>query len=146
MTVALCRLGVLIGALTLLPAQSKQWRGTWSATLGGSGRTLGGAWTATVADDPNVAYGSWTMLDSSGKQLGSGTWSARKAENHWEGAWRAWEANVEKASGTWSARSLPMSPSGFSALLEAALSNVASGTWKAGRAAGGWSIRAYRQR
>ena len=144
MICAPCRLGLLIGALALLPAQSKHWRGTWSATVGGTGRALGGAWTATVADDPNVAYGSWTLLNPSGEQLASGTWSARKAANRWEGVWRAWDGKAEIASGSWSARSPVLSPSGFAALLESAVSQGAGGDWKAGRASGAWSIRTYR--
>ncbi len=133
--------GIVLAVAAQLGAQSPSWRGTWSAT--GLGRTLTGAWTARSGDDSNTVLGSWTLLDPAGKPLASGYWSARKAEKSWEGAWQTRDAKGLTLSGSWSAQAPIPVPAGLSGLLEAALSQVAKGTWQRGGRKGAWAIRTY---
>ena len=134
-------MGMALALAAQLAAQSPQWRGIWSAT--GLGRTLTGAWTATRGDDSNTVLGSWTLLDPAGKPLASGSWAARKAEKRWEGAWQTRDARGQTLAGSWTAQSPLPAPSGLADLLEAALSQVANGTWQRGGRKGTWAIRAY---
>jgi len=124
-----------------LGAHSPQWSGTWAAT--GLGRTLTGTFAATRGDDSHTVLGYWTLLDPAGKSLASGSWSARQAEKRWEGAWQTRDAKGQTLSGSWTAQSPLPAPSGLTDLLEAALSQVAHGTWQRGGRRGAWSIRAY---
>lgn len=123
-------------------AQSKSWRGTWSASAGSGGRAFGGTWDATLGEDPDTAFGSWSVLDQAGTTLASGTWSARKEQKIWRGAWKARTASNQVLSGTWRAQSPLPATAHLSGLLESAIAKPASGTWSMGAASGAWSIRA----
>ena len=125
-------------------AQSKTWRGTWSANASNGSTVFGGAWDAAAGEDADTVSGSWTLMDKSGDTLADGTWAAHKDQNVWRGSWKARNRSGRLYSGTWRAHGeLPASVR-FPALFESALSKVASGTWQMGAAySGAWSIRAY---
>ena len=115
--------------------------GTWSATAGQ--RTLGGTWTAEPHEEADSAWGTWSLVDRSGRRIASGTWGTRKANGKWQGQWRAEADGRGSYSGGWTAEvTLDASASMF-ALLQAAVSDVVSGSWSAPRRLSGeWSIRA----
>jgi len=121
-------------------AETTYWEGTWTAT--GGGTTLGGTWTARPHQDPTVGQGAWTLRDGSGRVVASGSWSARKGEKSWEGTWQARASSGPIYSGTWTARAPLDSASAFGAMLDRAVEQVVSGSWRDGRGrSGGWSIR-----
>lgn len=115
--------------------------GTWSATAGG-GRTLMGTWTA-VPDSPSGAVtGTWTLVDAKGRTIAAGGWSATKSRARWAGAWRAAVSGRRREySGTWRAGPDLKGGTRFADLFEKAAQAVVSGTWRAGRRSGAWSIR-----
>ncbi len=133
---------LLAAAGGIAAAQPARWHGTWSATDGRT--TLRGTWSANAGDNPDIGLGQWTMLDASGRVIAGGTWSARKAEQRWEGSWRARDPSGHTYSGSWTAQLPLQPPAHFSDMLELSLSKVVSGGWRTARGrAGAWSIRAY---
>lgn len=123
-----------------LTAQNRRLRGRWAARVGG--QEIFGTWTARDQADQTAAHGTWALLNASGEAVASGTWAARKLPDGWRGSWSARTANDRVISGEWSAGTgLPPS-SGFFALVESALKELVSGTWRSGGASGTWSIRA----
>ena len=129
--------GLLALALSL-PAQPSEIRGSWSATAGT--RNFIGSWTASLKTSANVSWGTWRLLDTSGKILAEGVWSVRRAGEGWQGSWRA-DSSGRSYGGTWKSDvKLPVSER-FADLLDAALKEVVSGTWRAGQTSGAWSLR-----
>jgi len=124
--------------------QSKTWHGTWSATVGNSGRVLSGTWDASLAKDQDSVVGNWAITDPNGATLGVGTWSARKEAKTWRGSWQARTASNQTYSGTWSALTDLPATTHISGLFDSAATQPVSGTWRMGSEyAGAWSIRAY---
>src|SRR5215472_8763214 len=130
------------GATIAMP-QSKSWRGTWTATVGGGSSVLGGTWDASLAQDPDTVQGNWTLSDPNGATLAQGTWAARKDAKAWKGTWQARGATGQTYSGTW--RTQARLPAGvhMQELFDLALTKAISGTWQMSTYSGAWSIRAY---
>jgi len=123
-----------------LAAQSQELRGTWAVSAGQ--RTLSGTWTAEPHQDATAATGTWQVRDDSGKRVAEGSWSARKAANEWSGSFQVRVVVGDVYSGTWTAQA-PVAPgSGLLDLLRAAIGQMISGAYEAGKdLKGGWSVR-----
>jgi hypothetical protein len=132
---------LLLLSLTTASAQSKSWRGTWSATIAGGGRVFGGTWDATLGDDPDTVLGNWSAIDQAGETVATGTWAARKESKIWRGSWQARLASGQVFSGTWRSQSQLPATAHLADLLEAASAKTAGGTWRMGAASGAWSIQ-----
>lgn len=116
--------------------------GTWSAA-NRSGLTLGGTWTAVPDSATGTVTGTWTLVDAQGRTLADGGWSAAKSPERWTGAWRAVVSGREgEYSGTWTASVDLKADARLADLFEKAAQTVVSGTWRAGKQSGEWSIRA----
>ena len=115
---------------------------TWSARTS-AGRTFIGTWTAAAGPTSGTASGTWTLVNEQGKTLASGVWTAAKSPSGWTGSWRA-ANSVSKTeySGTWSAGVDLKADAPVADLFAKAAQAVVSGTWRAGRQSGQWSIRA----
>lgn len=135
---------LLLSLAAAAAAQSARWHGTFAATA--QGATLAGTWTAQAGKDPHTAFGSWALLNAAGKPIAAGTWSAAKAEDRWEGGWRARVESGREFSGGWTAHLTAGSGATMSELFEAAVKSMASGNWQSGRAGGVWSIRAVAEK
>jgi hypothetical protein len=119
--------------------------GTWSATSGG-GRTLAGTWTAIPDSTGGAVTGTWTLVDAQGRTVADGAWSAAKSHARWAGTWRAAVAGrAGEYSGTWSAGLESEGDARLADLFEKAAHAVVSGTWRAGRQSGAWSIRTSKE-
>lgn len=116
--------------------------GTWGATSR-TGITLQGTWTAVADPKTGAVTGTWTLEDGKRKTVLGGAWSAAKSPDGWTGAWRAVVSGRKgEYSGTWNA-SVDLKPdASFADLFERAVKSVVSGSWRAGRQSGAWSIRA----
>jgi hypothetical protein len=113
-------------------------RGTWVATAGQ--RVLRGRWSAQVQPGaPNDAIGSWTLDGNNQQVLLQGTWAARKDPRRWSGTW---SARVERSTtihaGTWQADPAGLHGKTFADMLRQTAEHRVAGTWRAGRARGGW--------
>ena len=120
-------------------------QGTWSAASGTrtSAPALGGTWTATADPTTGAVSGSWTLVDQKGKVVMQGAWSAVKSPTGWTGAWRAAvDRSKSEYSGTWRADLKMKADARFADLFAAAANAAVSGTWRAHRRSGRWSIRA----
>ena len=116
--------------------------GTWSATTGGR-RTLAGTWTAVPDPTGRAVTGTWTLVDGKGRTVARGAWSAAKSPARWTGAWRAVvSGRGGEYAGTWTTGIDLKAGARFVDLFETAVRTVVSGTWRAGRRSGSWSIRA----
>lgn len=116
--------------------------GTWSARTGG-GLTLMGTWTAVPDSVRGTVTGTWTLVEAQGRTVADGAWSAAKSPAGWNGAWRAVVAGKDgEYSGTWTAGVRLKANAPLVDLFETAVQAIASGTWRAGRQSGAWSIRA----
>lgn len=116
---------------------------TWSARSS-AGRTFTGTWTAVADPATGTVTGTWTLDDANGKTAARGGWSAAKSAAGWTGAWRAIVTGSKtEYSGTWSAGVDHKPDARFADLFEMAVQKVVSGTWRAGRQSGAWSIRAF---
>jgi len=116
--------------------------GTWSARSS-SGLTLMGTWTAVPDTATGTVTGTWALMDAQGGTVAYGGWSAAKSSDRWTGAWRAVVSGREgEYSGTWTAAVELKGDARFVDLFEKATQSVVSGTWRAGKQSGAWSIRA----
>jgi hypothetical protein len=114
---------------------------TWAARSS-SGLTLGGTWTATEDPKTGTVTGTWTLLNAQGRTTVSGAWSAAKSPSGWTGNWRAAAAGRPgEYSGTWTAAVDLKGGAGFADLFAKAAQSAVSGTWRAGRQSGAWTIR-----
>ena len=129
----------------LLAVETRQLQGGWSATDGQ--HVFTGSWTARTQEEPDTGGGAWSLFNTSGDIVLSGAWSVRKAGGVWRGSWQARITRGRTFSGTWTAKTNAPASSGFAYLLEAAVSEMVTGTWKAeGGRSGGWSIRTNARR
>lgn len=120
-------------------------QGTWSARVGTGTKApmFGGTWTATADPATGAVTGSWTLIDAKGKIVTRGAWSAAKSATGWTGSWRAVvEGSKGEYSGTWSANVKLKPDARFADLFEGAVKAAVSGSWRAHRSSGQWSIRA----
>ncbi|MGE5733000.1 MAG: hypothetical protein ACM37U_13725 [Gemmatimonas sp.] len=116
--------------------------GAWTATTS-SGRALTGTWTAVPDSTSGTVTGTWTLVDAQGRTVAGGGWSAAKSPTRWTGAWRAVIAGrAGEYSGTWTAGVDLKADARLVDLFEKAIQSVVSGTWRAGKQSGAWSIRA----
>jgi hypothetical protein len=116
--------------------------GTWSARSS-SGLTLTGTWTAVPDTATGTVTGTWALVDAQGRTVADGGWSAAKSSDRWTGAWRAVVSGRQgEYSGTWTAAVELKGDARFVDLFEKAAQTVVSGTWRAGKQSGAWSIRA----
>lgn len=116
---------------------------TWAARSS-TGLTLGGTWTASEDEKTGAVTGTWTLLDGQGRTVAAGAWSATKSPTGWAGNWRAAAAGKPgEYSGTWSARADLKPNAKFADLFAKAVETAVSGTWRAGRQSGSWTIQAF---
>jgi hypothetical protein len=88
--------------------------------------------------------GTWTVVNEQGKTMMGGGWSATKAPNGWTGNWRAAvSGRKDEYSGAWSADVELKANGSLTDLLAQGVETIVSGTWRAGRQSGTWSIRAF---
>lgn len=115
---------------------------TWAARSS-TGLTLGGTWTATEDAKTGAVTGTWTLVDTKGRVVRRGAWSAAKAASGWTGSWRAIvEGTRGEYAGTWTA-SVDLQPgTRFADMFAKAMETAVSGTFRAGRVSGSWTIRA----
>jgi hypothetical protein len=117
---------------------------TWSARSS-TGLTLMGTWTAVPDQTSGAVTGTWTLVDTQGETVARGGWSAAKSTTGWTGAWRsAVSGSKIEYSGTWSAGVDLKANAPFAELFETAAQAAVSGSWRAGRQSGAWSIRAFK--
>ena len=117
-------------------------RGSWSASSR-AGLTLSGTWTATSDPKTGSVTGTWTLIDKKGTIVRRGAWSAAKSPKGWTGGWRAAiPGSKAEYAGTWSADVDLESDARLADLFQLAVKTAVSGTWRAGRQSGAWSIRA----
>jgi hypothetical protein len=135
--------GLRAGALQDRPGDRQgAHRGTWSAKSS-TGRPLAGTWTARADPATGSVTGTWTLDDAKGRPVMRGGWSAAKSPKEWTGAWRAAVSGSKtEYAGTWSAKVDLEADARFADLFERAVQTVVSGSWRAGRHSGAWSIRA----
>ena len=144
-------LGAFVFAMTVTLAQSAApaIRGSWSASAG-LNQVFQGTWTAeSASSDPDAAQGSWTLLNRSNQILAQGTWSAAKTARVWSGSWQARVLTKSGAtsrllSGNWRTQIGDTDVRTLQELLHKASSDVVNGTWRSGRLAGAWSLRAFK--
>lgn len=133
---------------SFLPARAAdqpKWQGTWAANAG-SGSAFAGTWNAAPGDAPDTVGGAWSLRDQNGVEVATGTWAAGKDGKVWKGTWQARRTSGQVYNGAWRAQiELPVA-SPLPALLEAAISNAVSGSWRMGNYSGPWTIRAYAQK
>jgi hypothetical protein len=116
---------------------------TWSARSS-TGQTLAGTWTAVADPSSGTVSGTWTLVDAEGKAVTRGGWSAAKSRTGWTGSWRAAVSGSRiEYAGTWSAGVNLAPDAALADLFKSAVQAVVSGTWRAGRQRGTWSIRAF---
>jgi hypothetical protein len=115
---------------------------TWAARST-TGLALGGTWTATEDAPTGAVTGGWTLIDTQGRIVMRGTWSAAKAASGWTGGWRAFvEGKQGEYSGTWTAK-VGLTPNAkLAEMFAKAAESAVSGTFRAGRVSGSWTIRA----
>lgn len=115
---------------------------TWAARST-TGLTLGGTWTATEDAKTGAVTGTWTLVNAQGRVVTRGAWSAAKAASGWTGSWRAVaEGRKGEYSGTWTA-SIDLKPGArLAEMFAKAVETAVSGTFRAGRVSGSWTIRA----
>jgi hypothetical protein len=117
---------------------------TWIATSS-TGLTLRGTWTAAPGPTSETVTGTFTVVDAQGRTAASGGWSAAKSSSRWSGAWRAViYGSKPEYTGTWRAGVDLKRNAPFADLFEKAVQTVVSGSWRAGRYSGTWSIRAFK--
>ena len=116
---------------------------TWSARSS-TGRTVAGTWTVVADPKTGSVTGTWTLVDADGRAVMRGRWSAAKSRTAWTGAWRAAVSGSKtEYSGTWST-GVDLKPDApFADLFKMAVQTAVSGTWRAGRQSGVWSIRVF---
>ena len=116
---------------------------SWAARSS-TGLTVGGTFTATEDTATGAVTGTWTLLDAQGRVRMRGAWSAAKSATGWTGNWRAVaEGRSGEYSGTWSAKVAMKPAATFADLFANALEAAVSGTWRAARQSGSWTIQAY---
>ncbi len=135
---------ILVSSLLLAEEQPK-WQGTWAATVG-SGGTFAGTWNAGTGGAPDAVAGAWSLRDQNGTELATGTWAAGKEGKVWKGTWQARRASGQVYDGSWRAPAVLPVSSHLSDLLEAAIANAVSGSWRMGNYAGAWTVRAFPQK
>jgi len=121
------------------------WHGSWSANTASGGTTLGGTWDAEQSDRDDTVTGNWALMNAAGQTLATGTWAARKDQKVWSGSWQVRDASNRVFNGTWRARLTASPAEQFGAMLDSALTDAVSGTWRMGASqSGSWSIRTYK--
>jgi hypothetical protein len=123
-------------------------RGSWSATVGAS-RVLRGSWSATIdPPTPDRVSGAWALLDDRNRIVLEGTWAADKSARGWQGTWSARVATKagrgttgSARSGTWRADIKDPSVKTLTGLLQHAVDEQVSGTWRSGALEGGWRLQ-----
>ena len=143
-------IALVLVVMVPLPAQSPPsvLRGSWSATVGTS-RVLRGTWSATLdSASPDRAVGTWALLDDGNRLLLEGTWSADKGARGWQGTWSARvtpragrSAPARTLSGTWRADIKDPNIRTLAGLLQHAVIDQVSGTWRSGALGGGWRLK-----
>ena len=123
-------------------------RGTWTASVGTS-RAFRGSWSATVdSATPDTARGGWLLLDDGNRVMLEGTWSAEKSARGWAGTWAARvgkgaggrTSQGRALSGSWRANVKDSKILTLKDLLQHALIDQVTGTWRSGGLAGGWRL------
>ena len=129
---------VLALALTLVamaPQPPSALRGSWTASVGTS-KTFRGSWSATLESaTPNAARGGWLLLDDRHRVMLEGTWAARVGKGS---AGRASQGRA--LSGSWRANVKDSKILTLKDLLQHALIDQVTGTWRSGGLAGGWRL------
>jgi hypothetical protein len=121
---------------------ARQRTGTWIARTS-TGRTLAGTWTAAVNTRTGAVTGTWALSGPNGAAMARGGWSAAKSPSGWTGAWRAAvDGRNTEYAGTWSADLQLAADAPLAEMFARAAQAAVSGTWRAGRQSGQWSIRA----
>lgn len=116
---------------------------TWAAKSS-TGLALSGTWTATEDAKSGAVTGTWTLVNAQGRTVASGAWSATKSPSGWTGNWRAVASGrAGEYLGTWSARADLKGSAKFADLFAKAIETAVSGTWRAGRQSGSWTIQAF---
>jgi hypothetical protein len=145
------RLAAAIALLALtLPISAQQTpsvlRGSWSATVG-TARVLSGGWAATIDwATPDSARGTWVLVDDGNRAVLEGTWAAAKSKGGWQGTWSArvtakGGAPGRALSGTWRADMKDPNVRTLAEMLQHAVADQVSGTWRSGSLAGGWRLK-----
>jgi hypothetical protein len=123
------------------PGSGRRGANTWAARSS-TGLTLGGTWTATEDPKAGTVTGTWTLLNGQGRTTASGAWSAAKSPTGWTGNWRAAAAGRPgEYTGTWTAAVDIKGGAGFAELFASAAQSAVSGSWRAGRQSGAWTIQ-----
>ena len=131
-------LGLVLVARALT-GQGRKVQGRWAATDGR--RTFTGTWRAVPQPERDTCGGTWTLKDGSGKTVAAGAWSVRKSPREWRGTWLAQLPDGRTLSGNWTAQP-KLAPSGeFLTMLESAVKDMLTGTWRYGEHSGSWSVR-----
>jgi hypothetical protein len=148
LTIASTVLALALTAIAIAQQPPSVLRGSWTATVG-TARTFRGSWSATVESaTPNAARGGWVLLDDGNRIMLEGTWSAEKSTRGWEGTWaaRVGKSSGGRASqgralaGSWRANVKDSKILTLKDLLQHALVDQVTGTWRSGGLAGGWRL------
>jgi len=100
-----------------------------------------GKWSARVSSrTPNAAAGSWVLLNEHNDIVQQGTWSAQKSGAGWKGTWHARVLRGRAYSGSWAASQPGPVSKTFGEMLQAAITNGTSGTWRTGGYGGEWRL------
>lgn len=145
---ALLLIAVGYGTVSEVRAQSDPGRArrqnTWAATSS-TGLQLAGTWTAKADQATGTVTGTWTLVNAQGRTAARGAWSAAKSPSGWTGGWRAVaEGRSGEYSGTWTARADFKADAPLPDLFAKAIESAVSGTWRAGRPSGAWTIQAFK--
>lgn len=147
-TIAWTVLALALAAVAMAQQPPSTLRGSWTASVGTS-RTFRGSWSATLdSATPNAARGGWLLLDDGNRVMLEGTWSAEKSARGWEGTWaaRVGKGSAGRASqgralsGSWRANVKDSKILTLKDLLQHALVDQVTGTWRSGGLAGGWRL------
>jgi len=136
---------ILLTGSLLAAADQPKWQGTWAATAG-VGAAFAGTWNAAPGEAPDTVAGSWSLRDQNGAELATGTWAAGKDGKVWKGTWQARRPSGQVYDGTWRSQIELPQTSHLPDLFQAAIAKAASGSWRMGKSAGAWTIRAYTQK
>ena len=134
-TIASTVLALALTAVAMAQQPPSTLRGSWTASVGTS-RTFRGSWSATLESaTPNAARGGWLLLDDGNRVMLEGTWAARVGKGS---AGRASQGRA--LSGSWRADVKDSKILTLKDLLQHALIDQVTGTWRSGGLAGGWRL------
>lgn len=126
-------------------ADRPQWHGSWAATVGSGAAMFAGTWDAVPGSAPDTVAGTWSLQDRNGT-VATGTWAAGKDGKVWKGSWQARRPSGQIYHGTWRAQVELPATSHMPGLLEAAITQAVSGSWRMGNLGGAWTIHAYAEK